>query len=610
VGARSHWGTPRSDPGHAPILSLPLAEGKGGWQDRSIDRRSLTLVLLAAPAAALVVVAINQARQHPDLAPGGAGTAALAMQLGAGLALATAAVHTARRRELALAGALLAAVTGLALHALPAPPDGAALFTLALVGAGVPAAAAAHAALLHPGGRATGALDRAAAAAGYVVTVGLLGVLPALVFDPRRSGCFACPDNLLLVHADPGAADWLARWAPRAAAATEAALAALVGARLLRRPAAARSIAAPVSAAAVAVLALAAVENIRVADGLAGTDTDRLLWLATTTALGLLATGLAWRPVRALRTRAALGRLTIAPPASERDIRGALSRALGDPGVSLLMPHPETREPITLDGAAATAAARPGRARTAVERRGHVVAWIEHRADLGATPELLATTVRTAGLTLEREALRAAQRLQAKQLRQSTLRLVSAGEAERRRLERDLHDGAQQRLLALGLGLARARSTAPPEMIESLTRAEARVATMRDELRQIAHGIHSVTLAEGGLTEAVLALVQAAPGTVTVDALPDRRASEEAEAAVYRLVAASLPVGREAGVRVAIHTGDAELDATIRIAGADVAALGETLAHAGARIAALGGSLTVASADGGATAIASVPAIP
>jgi signal transduction histidine kinase len=572
-----------------------------------MDRRSRALVLVAAPAAGLVVVAVDQARQHPDIAPGGRGAAALAVQLGAGLALAAAAVHTARRREPALAGALLVAVVGLALHTLPAPTDGAALFTLALVGAGAPAAAAAHAALLHPGGQAAGALDRAAVATGYAVTVGLLGLLPALVFDPQHSGCFACPDNLLLVHADPDAADWLARWAPRAAAATEVALAALVVARLARRPPAARGLAAPVSMAAVAVLVLAAAENVRAADALAATDTDRLLWLAAAAALGLLAAGLAWRPLRARRARAALGRLTVATAASDNEIRGALSRALGDPGVTLLLPSPETREPITLDGAAATTAAPLGRARTAVERRGQVVAWVEHRADLRATPELLATTVRTAGLTLESEALRATQQLQAQQLRESTLRLVSAGEAERRRLERDLHDGAQQRLLALGLGLARARSTAPPAVAESLTRAEARVAAMRDDLREIAHGIHSVTLAEGGLAEAVLALVQAAPGSVTVEALPDRRAPAEAEAAVYRLVAASLRLGREAGVSVAIHADHDGLDVAICVVAADAAAVTDGLAHAGARVAALGGSLAVVADHGDATVRARVP---
>ena len=130
---------------------------------------------------------------------------------------------------------------------------------------------------------------------------------------------------------------------------------------------------------------------------------------------------------------------------------------------------------------------------------------------------------------------------------------MTAGEAERRRLERDLHDGAQQRLLALGLGLARARSTARGPAAETPRAAEVRVAAIRDELREIAHGIHSVTLAEGGLAEAVLALVQAAGGGVTVDALPERRFPAAAEAAVYRLVAASLALEGAAGVRIAIQ---------------------------------------------------------
>jgi signal transduction histidine kinase len=549
-----------------------------------------------------VVLCVNQAREHPELAPGGAGTAALALQLGAGLALVAAAVHTSRRQELALAGALLAAAIGLGLHALPEPPDGAALFTSALVAAGVPAAAAAHAALLHPGGRAAGALDRWAAPAGYAVTVGLVGVLPALVFDPRRSGCFACPDNLLLVHADPGLTDWLSRWAPRATAVALAALAGLVVVRLARRPAAARALAAPVSAAAVATLGLAAVENLRAADGLAGTDTDRVLWLATAAALGLLAAGLAWRPVRALRLRTALGRLTVAAPANADDVLAVLARTFGDPDVGLVLPHPETRRPITLDGATAATAPMPGRVRTAVERQGRVVAWVEHRADLRTAPELVATAVRTAGLTLEREALRATQRLQARELRESALRLVSAGEAERRRLERDLHDGAQQRLLALGLAIERTRASTSPAQAAVLDDARERIATLRHDVRRVAHGIHSVTLAEGGLSEAVLALVSTASGRVAVESLPERRVAPAAEAAIYRLVAASLRLGHP--TRLAIAAGDDELRATVSVSGADDPTLASALAHAGARIAALGGELAVT----GATARARVPA--
>ena len=119
-----------------------------------------------------------------------------------------------------------------------------------------------------------------------------------------------------------------------------------------------------------------------------------------------------------------------------------------------MLPHPETGTPLRRPLAPA-----PGRVRTAVERRGRVVAWLEHSARALAPTEL----ARSAGLMLERGALRAAQRVQQDELHASTLRLVAAGEAERRRLERDLHDGAQQRLLALGLGSrAGARLPRPP----------------------------------------------------------------------------------------------------------------------------------------------------
>jgi signal transduction histidine kinase len=202
-----------------------------------------------------------------------------------------------------------------------------------------------------------------------------------------------------------------------------------------------------------------------------------------------------------------------------------------------------------------------------------------------------------------------AQRLQERELHDSTVRLVSAGDQERRRLERDLHDGAQQRLLALGLRLTRAWAAAPPDVAGRLAGVEARMAATRDALRQIAHGIHSVTLAEGGLAEAVLALVQAAPDGVAINALPEQRAGADAEAAVYRMVAASLHHGAGAGVRIAIHARGGELTAAIHIVDADTGALTDALAHAGARIAALGGSLSVVAADNGATVNASVPAI-
>jgi len=528
---------------------------------------------------------VRQAREHPELAPGGLGIAALALQLIAALALVVGAVHVAHRAEPILAGALLATAAGLALHALPDPPDGAALFTLSLVGASLAPVAVAHAALLYPGGRLAGALDGVAIALGYAVHVGLAGLAVAFVLDPARAGCFACPDNLLLVHADQPAADWLARWAPRAMAATDVALAALVAGRWTGRAPAARSIAAPVSGAAIAVLALSAVADLRAAGGLARATLDRGLWLAIVAALGLAAVGLGWRSVRAARVRAALGRLTVAASARPEDVRAALADACGDPGLSIAVPHPETGEPLALDGTPAPQT----RARTPVERRGQLVAWLDHDPSVPAITEL----TRPAALALEREALRASARLQEQDIRASTARVVEAGDDERRRLERNLHDGAQQRLLALALALERTPGTAE---------AQTRLGTMRDDLRRLAHGIHSVTLAEGGLGEAVLALVEAADGRVALEALPAARASAAAEAAIYRLVAVTLRVARS--VRLAIEERDGGLRADVRVSGVDEATLTDALANAGARIAALGGELSVS--DGSVRAV--VPA--
>ena len=301
--------------------------------------------------------------------------------------------------------------------------------------------------------------------------------------------------------------------------------------------------------------------------------------------------GLVWRVVRAAGVRADLGRLTVAAAAGSEDLRAALAQACGDPELAIVVPHPETGAPLTLDGEPAPQA----RARTAVERHGRVVAWLDHRPDTGAILEIAGP----AGLTLEREALLASKRLQEQEVRASTVRLVEAGEAERRRLERDLHDGAQQRLLALGLELERVRAVGPRDAA-TLMNVQEGVTALRDDIRRVAHGIHSVTLAEGGLGEAILAL--AADGGVAVEALPTRRAGAAAEVAIYRLVAAILRLGHE--VRLAIEADDDELVATFRVDGADERTLTDALAHAGARIAALGGELAVSDA----TVRARVPA--
>ncbi len=563
--------------------------------------------LMCVAAAAFLAVSVIEARAHPDASVLGGGAVASVLVLVAGIALVAAAVDVVGRRELALAGALLAASAGLALYVLPEPASGAALLTAGLVGAGLAPAAAAHAALLYPGGHRAHAADRRFALMGYVVQVGLLGLLPALLFDPARAGCSACATNLLLVHWAPDTWAWISRWGPRAAVVAEVVLAGWVLRRLVGRSQLTRYAAAPVSLAAVVVLALAAVANARAGSGRSVDDVARTLCLLSAGALVILAGGIGWRPLRAARVRAALGRLTLAASVSGDEVRSAIARALGDSTAVLLFPDPEQGTPVATDGSPASAPG-PGRVRTVVERQGRTVAWLEHGADTQAVAELPAVM----SLALEREALRVAQLLQQAELRASTARLVAAGERERHRLERDLHDGAQQRLLALNLAIGAAQHNAPPAEAELLARAGQRLSSVQNELRRLAHGIHSTALAEGRLSEAVLALVAVAGGRIVVDALPSHRVSAEAEAAAYRVVAASLALARSpnATLRLAIRPRAQNLDVTIQVEGATAGALNAVLAHAGARVAALGGVLAVEPEAGGACVRGSVPSYP
>jgi hypothetical protein len=172
-----------------------MAGCKGYCDDRGMPRRAIALSVLAIPAFALIVAGVTQARERPELALAGGGAVATGLQLAAGLLLTFGAVECARRGEAAAAVALVAACRALGLHALPTPAHGVLLFTL--VAAAVGPAAGAHAALLHPGGRPAGALDRFGAASGYAIHAGLGRLLIALVFDPQRGGCFARPSNLL-----------------------------------------------------------------------------------------------------------------------------------------------------------------------------------------------------------------------------------------------------------------------------------------------------------------------------------------------------------------------------------------------------------------------------
>ncbi len=196
-------------------------------------------------------------------------------------------------------------------------------------------------------------------------------------------------------------------------------------------------------------------------------------------------------------------------------------------------------------------------------------------------------------------------------------RIVTAADETRRRIERDLHDGTQQRLVSLGLELRAAQATVPPQLGElqgALSRAAEELASVFDELREISHGIHPAILSEGGLEPALRALRRRSAVPVELDLHAERRLPEPVEVAAYYMVSEALTNAAKHAhasvVKVELDTHDAILRLAIRddgIGGADPGQ-GSGLLGLSDRIEALGGTLQVTSPTGkGTTLLIEVP---
>jgi signal transduction histidine kinase len=211
-----------------------------------------------------------------------------------------------------------------------------------------------------------------------------------------------------------------------------------------------------------------------------------------------------------------------------------LADMLGDRSLHVL--YPRTGD-VWVNGVGAAAAPAPDQAITPVKRGEETVALIAHRRGLLDGPGLVDEIAAAAGLTFDNERLHAETQAQLADLRASRARVVSARDAERRRLERALHDGAQQRLvsLALALRLAALRAGADPAVAPRLTEALAEVSGALAELRTLARGIFPRELADEGLGAALETLAEGR--AVEVDSVPGRRHEPAVETAAYFVVA-------------------------------------------------------------------------
>ena len=231
------------------------------------------------------------------------------------------------------------------------------------------------------------------------------------------------------------------------------------------------------------------------------------------------------------------------PSDRRHGLRDALADALGDRSLMLAYWLPERGEYVDSDG-------RPfelpgpgsGRTCTAVESNGDRVAVIVHDAALENERELVRTVGAAASLTLENERLDAELRAKVEELRVSRVRIVDSGDAARRRLERDLHDGAQQRLVSLALGLAmlQPRVESDPEAMRELDLARSELDQALEELRELARGIHPSVLSDQGIDAALQGLASRANVPVELEICGGDRLPERVEAAAYFVVAEAL----------------------------------------------------------------------
>jgi signal transduction histidine kinase len=519
------------------------------------------------------------ARDEPAFSFAGSSTGGSVALLGAGWALiGCGLMFWGRHRGNAVGPLLVAAGFAWFVGEWDSPGVGSApVFTVGLVFYAASAPLAAWAVLGYPTGRLASRVERVAVGLALAGAVLVLGLLPALVYDPATFGCSRCPDNLLLVADEPGRFEDLGRLGIRFGLAWSLLLIAVAAWRAVRSSRTRQRVVAPVVLAGCAYLGLVAatfatsLERAFVGSG----DLERRLWLGQAVALTALGAAVGWSLLRARRTRSSLARLVVelgeSPPPGR--LREGIAETLADPNLEIAYPIGESRY-VDARGRPVDLARGDAQAATPLVREGRTVAFLLHRSDLLDNPELIEEVASAARLALENERLQAEARAQLEDLRLSRTRIIEAGDAERRRLERDLHDGAQQRLVGLSLALRLTRSHLGRDdggdLAVRLDTAESEIRRAIVELRDVAHGIHPAVLTDEGLAAALEAFAEEAD--VRLAALPQERFPAAVETAAYILVAeaakrgaASASVERRDGVLVVEVETEAEPETLVEL---------------------------------------------
>jgi signal transduction histidine kinase len=460
-----------------------------------------------------------------------------------------------------------------------------------------------HLFLAFPSGRLTSRFERRLVALAYAIAVGT---------EPIRMmlGDYG-PHNLLGVAPHADAAD-----AARKAQLLVLSALLLTGVAVLavrrRRagPPFRRSATLLIDAFSLGLVMVAALYTLIALDGPAVTEAR---WAALLT-LGLAPLAFVICLLHSRLARSAVADLFVELQSSPSPatLRDALARSLRDPSLELVYWLPEFESWADLEGNRVelpAGADTDTRSVTLIDRDGTRMAALVHDPALEREPELLAGVGAAAAIALENGRLQAELRARLDELMGSRARVIEAGQRERQRLERNLHDGAQQRLIALSLELGLLEEGADPETRARLDQARGEIATSLDELRAVAHGLHPAVVTGHGLAIALEQIAARAPVPVELTIDLERRLPEPIEVAAYYVVSESLAnIGKHArasaatiavtqsGGRVVIEIADDGLGGADSETGSGIRGLAD-------RVEALNGRLRIWSPENGGTRV-------
>jgi signal transduction histidine kinase len=519
-------------------------------------------------------------------------------------------------------GALMAGVGLLWFLSALSFSDDTAIWTVGYFTDPLPIAALAHLILAFPNGRLESRYHRALIACGYLTAT--LLQLPGLLFfdsaDP--SVCPGCPANPLLLSADSDLHNALATVVNACAITVIALVAREAIPRVRQARRGERQVYDPVIYAGLA--ALGAFACLFVSAGIGGSGAAVLRFLAFGTFVTVPYAFVAGLVRGRLSRAAAVAELVEALGQSDdrrRSLRESIATALGDSSLELAYWIGEQRAYVDAQGRRVELPAPgSGRVATPVERAGAPLAVVIHDESLTEERDLVRAVGGAAALTLENERLGAELRARIEELQASRARIVQAGDEERRRLERDLHDGAQQGLVALALNLKLARASFDRDPDAALGLIDDAITELNEttaELRELARGIHPAVLTDRGLGAAVSALAGRASVPVEVGALPADRLAAPVESTAYFVVAEALTnvtrYAQASHAEVEIGRDNGTLVVEVRddgVGGADPGR-GSGLRGLGDRVAAVDGRLRVTSEPGTGTVVhAEIPCAP